>query len=150
MMPNAELNVESNQLSIKKFFDAPIARIFACFTQPELLSQWHSPNDSMSVTTEVDLKIGGDYRIVMTGPDGEAHTAIGQYQEIDQPKKLVYSWRWEGAEGPDTIVTVLLKELGPQTEVELIHTGFENNDTTQHHSQGWSGIFGRLATHLGI
>ena len=148
-MPNSELNIESNQLSIKQTFNAPIARLFACFTQPELLAQWHSPEDTMRITAEVDLKIGGNYRIEMTAPDGQSHTAIGQYHEIEEPNKLVYSWRWEGAEGPDTTVTVFLKERGSQTEVELIHTGFENKDTAQHHSQGWSGIFDRLAIHLG-
>ncbi len=148
-MSNAELNIESNQLSIKQTFNAPIERLFACFTQPELLGQWHSPNETMSVTAEVDLQIGGSYRIAMTSPDGESHIAIGQYHEIEEPNKLVYSWRWEGAEGPDTTITVLLTERGSKTEVELIHTGFENSDTTQHHSQGWSGIFDRLAIHLG-
>jgi len=148
-MPGAELKVESDQLSIKQTFDAPISRLFECFTLPELIQQWHSPDDSMGIAAEVDLRVGGNYRIEMTRQDGQSHVAIGQYHEIEEPNKLVYSWRWEGAEGPDTMITVNFKQSGAQTEVELIHTGFENNDTTQHHSQGWKGIFDRLASHLG-
>jgi uncharacterized protein YndB with AHSA1/START domain len=147
-MSDSEIEIGMNQLSIKRTFDAPITRLFACFTQPELLVQWHSPSDSMTVDALVDLQPGGSYRIGMTGEDGQAHIAVGQFREIDEPYRLVYSWRWEGGEGQDTLVTVLFSELGAQTEVELIHTGFDSDDTTQHHSQGWMGIFSRLAIHL--
>ncbi len=147
-MSDAELNTGLKELSIKQTFDAPIARLFACFTQPELLVQWHSPSDAMSIVAEIELKPGGNYRIGMTDTDGKSHVATGQYQEIEEPNRLVYSWRWEGSDGADTLVTVLFKEKGDQTEVELIHTGFGDQDTTRHHSQGWSGIFVRLAIHL--
>jgi uncharacterized protein YndB with AHSA1/START domain len=143
-MSDVSVNVESNRLSIKQTFNAPIARLFDCFTQPELLSQWHAPSDTMTTTAEVSLKVGGNYRIAMTDSDGKVHTAIGVFQEIDEPGKLVYSWRWEGGDGPDTLITVLFKEVGAKTEVELTHTGFTVDEEAQHHSQGWQGIFGQL------
>ena len=66
----------------------------------------------MSIAAEVDLRVGGNYRIEMTRPDGQSHVAIGQYHEIEEPNKLVYSWRWEDAEGPDTMITVNLEQNG--------------------------------------
>ena len=147
-MSNAELNLGNNKLSIKQTFEAPIARVFACFTQPELLTQWHSPSDVMTIDAEIDLCPGGQYRIGMTGEDGTPHVAIGQYHEIEAPVRLVYSWSWEGGDGPETMITVLFTDQGDQTEVELIHTGFEQQDEAEHHSQGWGGIFTRLENHL--
>jgi uncharacterized protein YndB with AHSA1/START domain len=149
-MSEVSLNVESNSLTIKQVFNAPIARSFDCFTQPELLSQWHAPSDTMTTSAEVSLRVGGNCRIAMTDSDGKVHAAIGTFQEIDEPDKLVYSWRWENGEGPDTLITVLFKEVGTKTEVELIHTGFTAGEEAQHHSQGWQGIFGRLDGFLNL
>ena len=143
-MSDAQLNTEANQLSIKQTFSATASRLFACFTQPELLNQWHAPGESMTTKSEVNLTVGGDYRIAMMDPEGKTHTAVGVFKEIDEPSKLVYSWRWEGSEDSDTLVTVEFKQLGLETEVTLTHINFPNSDTASHHSQGWSGIFARL------
>ena len=147
-MTDLNLTVESNQLTISKVFDAPIERLFACFTQPELLSQWHAPSDTMTAKAEVNLQVGGHYRIAMTDTDGKVHTAIGEFHEIDAPNKLVYSWSWEGGDDLKTTITINFKAVGNQTEVELTHQGFVQEEVTQHHSQGWSGIFQRLALFL--
>ena len=146
-MSQAQLNVEPQSLSIKQTFDAPIDRLFACFTQPDLLNQWHAPGN-MTTEADVDLRVGGGYRIAMTNDEGNTHTAIGEYQEIDAPNKLVYTWAWEGAEGPPTTVTVLFTAVGKQTQVELIHVNFPNEEAAQHHSQGWSGIYANLSAYL--
>jgi len=144
MMSDALVSVENDRLSIKQVFNAPIARVFACLTQVELLNQWHAPSSTMTTEAVVDFRVGGAYSISMTNTDGETHTATGRYREIDEPTRLVYTWAWEGREGPETVVTISLKDLGEQTEVELIHEGFTDADVTQHHSQGWNGIFAQL------
>ncbi|MGH1540659.1 MAG: SRPBCC family protein [Arenicella sp.] len=147
-MSEPTLNVQSDQLSLKQIFEAPISRLFTYFTEPEFLSQWHAPSDTMTTTAEVNLQVGGSYRIAMTDADGKTHTAIGQFIEINKPTKLVYSWAWEGNDSMDTLVTVNFKEVGEQTEVELVHTGFDQAEAAQHHSQGWSGIFMQLEQFL--
>jgi len=144
-MPDLQLDTEDNKLSITQTFSATASRLFACFTQADLLNQWHAPSDTMAISAEVDLKIGGRYRIAMTELEGKTHTAVGICKEIDEPRKLVYSWRWEGSEDPDTLVTVEFKQDGQQTEVTLTHENFPNSEVTTHHSQGWSGIYRRLA-----
>lgn len=144
-MSDVQLTTEENKLSIKQTFSATASRLFACFTQPELLNQWHAPGTSMTTNAEVDLTVGGAYRIAMTDPEGKTHTAVGVFKEIEEPGKLVYSWRWEGSDDPDTLVTVEFKQVGQQTEVTLTHINFPNNDAASHHSQGWSGIYARLA-----
>jgi uncharacterized protein YndB with AHSA1/START domain len=100
----------------------------------------------MTIATEVDLKVGGKYRIAMTDADadGKTHPAVGQFKVIDEPNKRVYSWNWEGSEDPGTTVTVQFRPNGSQTEVTLTHENFPNSEMTSHHSQGWTGIFARL------
>ena len=143
-MSDVQLTTKSNQLSITQTFSATASRLFACFTQPELLNQWHAPSELMTIESEVNLTVGGNYRISMTDPEGKTHTAVGVFKDIDEPSKLVYSWSWEDSEDPDTMVTVEFKQVGQQTEVTLTHINFPNNEAASHHSQGWSGIYARL------
>ena len=142
-MSEAQLHLEQQQLSITQIFDASIEKLFACFTQPDLLNQWHAPGN-MQIDASVDLRVGGAYRIAMTDDDGKTHTAIGEYREIEAPNKLIYTWSWEGGEDQPTTVEVLFKSLGDKTEVALTHTNFANHETATHHSQGWAGIYARL------
>jgi len=44
---------------------------------------------------EVDLRVGGRYRIRMQEPDGASHTVTGVYLEVDPPRRVVYTWHWE-------------------------------------------------------
>lgn len=147
-MSDAKLTVANDHLSIKQVFNARIEHLFACFTQPDLLSQWHAPGQMTVPDLSVDLKVGGNYRISMKNAEGQIFTAYGVYKEIIEPTKLVYTWSWEHTDGPETTVTILLTDLGERTEVELLHEGFAAPDVAEHHSQGWTGIFTNLSNYL--
>lgn len=78
-------------------------------------------------------------------------TVGGEYLEIEKPKKLVYTWLWEGSppETHTTTVTILLKKVGEnKTEVTLIHTGFADENMKKDHNQGWEPTFRRLEKFL--
>ena len=147
-MSDPKLILNEDRLSIKQVFNAPIERLFACFTQPDLLSRWHAPGEMSIPQAQVNLEVGGQYRIVMQNAEGQTHTAMGCYKEIDEPNKLVYTWSWENREGPETLVTVLLTDKGEETEVELIHEGFTAATEAEHHSQGWTAIYARLGAYI--
>ena len=138
----------TNSLQVKKIFSAPIEIVFAHFTKAELLSTWHSPNLTIPPKLNLDLKVGGAYRIEMIDADGDVHIVVGIYKEIVPNQKLVYSWKWEGGTHPETTVTVLFTTLGDSTEVELIHAGFVDDEVKGHHNQGWNGLLSKLANVL--
>ena len=54
-----------------------------------------------------DFRVGGSYTIAMR-VDGNDHTAIGTYKEIDAPNRLVYTWDWKEEDNRmgETLVTV--------------------------------------------
>jgi uncharacterized protein YndB with AHSA1/START domain len=133
------------QLQLRRTYQASPEELFAAWTTPEALKRWHAPNDLTVVLAEVDLREGGRYRIHMQEPgDGAMHKVGGTYRVVDPPRKLVYTWRWEG-EPVETEVTLefLPKERG--TELVLTHRGFVNDDARGHHEQGWTAIMTRLA-----
>jgi uncharacterized protein YndB with AHSA1/START domain len=97
-------------------------------------------------SAEVDLRVGGKYRIEMEAPDGAKHAAHGTYRVIEPPSKLVYSWGWESGPETDTLVTVEFNERGAATEVVLKHERLTTAESRDRHTQGWNGCLDKLAT----
>jgi uncharacterized protein YndB with AHSA1/START domain len=93
---------------------------------------------------ETDLRVGGRYLIVMREPDGKEHKVAGVYKEIENPRKIVFTWIWEGDPGVETLVTIDLRKKGTGTELTLTHTKFSDEKTRDMHNQGWVGCVGRL------
>jgi uncharacterized protein YndB with AHSA1/START domain len=73
----------------------------------------------------------------------------GIYREIDPPKKLVYSWGWDGDHPvKDSTVTLEFIDRGNATEVVLTHSGIAHDMERQKHTEGWTGILDKLAAHF--
>ena len=90
------------QLTMTRRFNAPPAAVFDAWTNPEVLRRWFAAGpDAECAEAVVDLRPGGAYRLAMKVPTGDVYVCIGEYVEIDRPKRLVFTWRWEGmpAEG---------------------------------------------------
>jgi uncharacterized protein YndB with AHSA1/START domain len=133
-------------LQIKRTFKAPREKVFNAWTDPAVIKQWFAPTDEFSVpVAEVDLRVGGKYRIAMQAPDGARHIAVGAYREIDAPRKLVFTWTWEQRPMPDTLITIEFNERAGATEVVLTHELFPSVEERDHHNQGWIGCLDRLA-----
>ncbi len=133
------------QLVISKTIAAPVDRVYGAWTTPELMKRWFAPSDEMTVPiADVDLTIGGRYRLQMRNSDGDNHTIVGTYEEIVPNEKLVFSWQWEGSDLV-TRVTVALRALAEgHTELTLTHDGFPDAQIRDKHQQGWGGCLGRL------
>jgi uncharacterized protein YndB with AHSA1/START domain len=95
---------------------------------------------------EIDLRVGGAYRIEMKGPDGSEFRVFGTYREIDPPRRLVYTWSSEtSADVVDTLVTVEFHDRNGSTEVVLRHDGLPTEQSRARHTQGWNGSLLKLA-----
>jgi uncharacterized protein YndB with AHSA1/START domain len=82
----------------------------------------------------------------MLGNDGQQHLVGGTYREIDPPRRLVLTWRWEAnADGQDSIVTVDFHDEDGATEIVLTHEGLVSPEERHGHQHGWVGCFDKLA-----
>jgi uncharacterized protein YndB with AHSA1/START domain len=136
-------------LQLKRTFSAPREKVFRAWTEPEALKQWFVPRDGMSTpTVEVDLRVGGKYRIVMKSPTGELYVAIGTYREVRFPEKLVFTWTFEGSELGETVVTLEFHDQNGSTELVLTHQFFPNKEERDKHTMGWNGCLDHLAKFL--
>ena len=142
-------------LIIKRVLNAPQERAFRAWTTPEYIQQWMRPEPGMVVPlANMDLRVGGKFRIQMKNPDGEFFTAVGEFQEVKAPERLVYTWDWEKdgsgtefgeVEGKPSLMTVEFLKRGDQTELVLTHSRFASVQSRDNHAEGWGRGVERFA-----
>ena len=134
---------------IKRRIAAPRERVFQAWTSAEHLQRWFFPGtdgDAMP-QADVDLRVGGRYRITMYAPDGNITAMVGgTYREVQPPEKLVFSWAWEAPrpEASETLVTVELHEVQGATEIIITHEHFPEPAAHARHTIGWNCSLERL------
>jgi uncharacterized protein YndB with AHSA1/START domain len=132
-------------LRITRTFPAPRDRVFAAFTEPELLRQWWGPAGFSLPQASVDLRVGGRYRFEMQPPQGDLMYLVGTFREVKRPERLVYTWAWEGAPPEsETVVTIEFREAEGDTEVLITQEPFNSDEARQQHVFGWEGGLDRL------
>jgi uncharacterized protein YndB with AHSA1/START domain len=74
---------------ITRVFDAPRELVWKAWTEPKHMARWWGPKTFTNPVCELDVRVGGAFRIVMRGPDGADYPAKGFYREVVKPKRLV-------------------------------------------------------------
>jgi uncharacterized protein YndB with AHSA1/START domain len=134
-------------LVVRRTIRAPAERIFDAWTRPEHLRAWWGPRPVTCSAAEVDLRVGGHYRIDNALPDGTTLSIHGSFRAIDRPRKLVYTWRM-GAEALESLVTVRFEPDGDATDVTIVHEQVATDETRDSHEKGWNGCLDGLAAFL--
>jgi uncharacterized protein YndB with AHSA1/START domain len=112
------------------------------------MEHWYQdrPDDVVRVV-ELEVRVGGGYRIEF-GPAGAApYVETGTYLEIDPPHRLVMSETLEGPNGAqwaDTTVTIMLEEDDGKTRLVLVHEDFPTVQRRDDAAGGWPGFLDRL------
>jgi uncharacterized protein YndB with AHSA1/START domain len=148
--------IDATALRLERTFEAPAEEVFDAWTNPEVLRRWWAAGpDWRTPMAEIDLRVGGRYRLSMEDPStGARHTVGGEYREVSRPQRLVYSWRWEqeegqsGEESTESTVTVEFHPEGESTTVVLLHTGLPSPTSREQHGHGWSACLGNLQTRV--
>lgn len=131
-------------LTLTRLVQADPEAVFAAFTEPAELEQWFCPEGGTVSDVAVDLTVGGSFQVTMNMPDAP-HKASGVYRIIDRPRKLAFTWRWEGNDADEeTLVTVELHPRDKATEVVFTHERFASKESRDMHEQGWTSALNRL------
>jgi uncharacterized protein YndB with AHSA1/START domain len=109
------------EIAMTRVFDAPRHLVFDAYTKPELLQRWLGVFGGWSwVECKIDLKVGGAYRYLWRGPNGEELGMRGVYREIAAPERVVASEVFDQAwyQG-EAVSTLHLVEQGGKTTLTL-------------------------------
>jgi uncharacterized protein YndB with AHSA1/START domain len=130
-------------LTLKRRINAPPAKVFAAFTEPQTIARWFGPAGVQKVEAESDLRVGGRYRIVGYMAN-DTHEVGGVYREIVPNEKLVYTWAWKSTPERESLVTITFKPEGAGTVLTLTHEQFVDEPARDRHQQGWAGALDKL------
>src|SRR5690349_20779851 len=127
------------ELRLQRLLPYPAEQVWRALTEPAALAAWFWP-ERFGTTAEVDLHVGGRYRIA--GP-AVGMAASGEYRAVEPPRRLVFTWRWDG-EPDETLVTVELAPDPTGTLLSLRHEGFADDAQRDDHAKGWHDCLDRL------
>jgi uncharacterized protein YndB with AHSA1/START domain len=136
-------------LVVRRIIKATPERVFEAWTNPEQIKTWWGPESISCPDAEVDLRAGGRYRIANQLPDGRVVWISGEFEVVEPPHKLVYTWRMGSDAQEAERVTVRFEPREGATEVIVVHERIPNRKTRDAHEKGWYGCLDGLVEYLG-
>ena len=134
-------------LVVRRRIHATPEKLFAAWTQPEHLMRWWGPQGTSCPSAEVDLRVGGQYRIANLLPDGSVLWIEGTFEEVEPPGLLVYSWRLSSRSGPSERVRVHFERHGDSTDITVTHERIGDKAARTEHARGWEGCLDGLSAY---
>lgn len=141
------------ELVLTRTFDAPRSLVYRAWVDAGQAAEWWGPQGFTTVSCEMDVRPGGQWRKSMRSPDGAVAVRYGVYREVVEPERLVFTYVTDDVGGsPDheTIVTVLFADAGnKKTRLTLWHSAFDTIASRAAHQGGWTSTLERFAEYLG-
>lgn len=133
-----------------RVFNASRERLWHAYTTPEEMEQWWGPRYFVTKVDKLDVKVGGKWRIIHTDPKGNEFVFGGEYQELVEPEKIVYTFEYEAMPGHVTLGTITFEDIGEGktrlTEVAKFNSLPELEGMVQNNmEQGATESYERLA-----
>ena len=111
------------QINISREFAAPKHLVYQAITTPELVKKWWNAKRGEVTLAEIDLRVGGKWRSVMSTPEGFEVAFHGEYREIVPNERIVQTEAYEGIPNADenaTLNTMTLTEQDGRTTINVL------------------------------
>lgn len=106
-------NIANREVVNTRVFSAPRARVFAAFADPKQVAIWWGPNGFTNTVDELDLRVGGKWRVTMHAPNGADYANESVITDVVVPERLVF------------------QHLGPMHRFEVSHLYSEEGGGTR-------------------
>jgi uncharacterized protein YndB with AHSA1/START domain len=139
-------------ITITRVFDAPRECVWQEWTEPVPFADWFGGSESEVPlsTVSMDVRPGGSWRLTMyAGPERREIHWKGEYREVAEPERLVFTVCDQPAEDAYELISVVLTDLGDgRTEMLFQQRGRMSAEQYKHAGEGWSTFFDRIAERL--
>jgi uncharacterized protein YndB with AHSA1/START domain len=139
-------------ITIKRVFEAPRERVWREWTEPARFADWFGGPESEVPLSSVSMDVspGGAWRATMFfGPDRREIQWKGEFREVAEPERLIFTVTDRPDDDAYELVTVVLNDLGDgRTEMLFRQDGHMTPEQYERAGQGWSGFFDRIAERL--
>jgi len=120
---------------VRRLIPVPREDVFAAWLDAAAMTEWMLPGSTTRSTIELDPRVGGKFRIVMSHGDRDSEHR-GEYLAIEPPALLSFTWISLGTDQQPTIVTIELAERDGGTELTLTHRNLPASKI-ETHTTGW-------------
>jgi uncharacterized protein YndB with AHSA1/START domain len=136
------------QILITREFDAPRHLVYKAWTTPELIKRWWGGDRGEVTSAEVDLRVGGTWRYVLTATGGFEVAFHGEYREIVPNERVVSTEVFEAFPDEEAVATNTFAEEQGRTTLTILvdHTNRETRDL--HINSGMEGGMNEAMDHL--
>ena len=135
-------------LHLERLLPAPPSLVFRMLVEPDLLAQWWGPKGFTVPSIDLDLRVGGRYRIEMQPPEGDLFWLSGEFRAIEPATRLAYTFVWDPPDPDDqeTVVSLSLRDRGGSTALTVDQAPFAAESRLMLHEQGWADSLDGLET----
>ena len=129
------MNTNNTSKTIETIVNAPIKKVWCCWTEPEHIKKWNTASEDWHTTkAENNLQVGGKFLSRMEAKNGSmGFDFIGVYTDVQTNKYIAYTLE------DNRKVEIFFIEEGNQTKVvETFET--ENINSTELQRAGWQAI----------
>jgi uncharacterized protein YndB with AHSA1/START domain len=137
-----------NKIFLKHEFKCALPELFRWLSQPELIIKWFGPKDFKVRSVQADVRTGGKYQIELVKPHNKSFYIAGEYLEVSNPSKLVFTFIYQGLTTipPPSVVTIKLEALNSNESMLYLSQEFKwIPPDIDHRSNSWNFMFNALA-----
>jgi uncharacterized protein YndB with AHSA1/START domain len=139
------------EVTIKRTFNAPRAKVFQAWVDPKQMARWFGPKSFDNPVCELDVRPGGKLKIHMRGPEGTIYPCHGTFHEIVEPERLVFTSQAIDHDGTvliEALNTVTFADMGDKTaltlHVRVVKVVGIGAQYVKGMNQGWGQSFDKL------
>lgn len=138
--------MKNNSVSLHRVFTATTEKVYKAFTDANALTAWMPPYGFLGVVHNLDLKVGGSYKMSFINfSTGSSHAFGGQYLEIKPNEFLKYSDKFDDPNMPgEMITTVSFKKVTCGTEIKITQDGIPEMIPVEMCYLGWQESLEKL------
>jgi uncharacterized protein YndB with AHSA1/START domain len=107
--------VSDREIVMSRVFDAPRALIFKIYTDRKHIPQFWGPSKYTTIVDRLEVRVGGIWRFIQRDARGKEFAFNGVFKEINSPKRLVYTFKFEGMPGHVILETLTFEETNGKT-----------------------------------
>lgn len=122
-MQNEKNDTRDRELILTRLLNAPVELVWKVWTDPKHIAQWWGPNGFTNTISKMEFKVGGEWDLVMHGPDGTDYKNKWLFKEIVKHKRIVL----DHVSGPRFQATIEFESQGNKTLLKW-HMVFETKE----------------------